>query len=776
MAGDCVEVAADMLKKTTIWLRGLIAIAVIENGLDAVAQTEKSPKDSSSAKASKAAPAKPDLAKADAQAKAAAKAEAEAAGLNMPKRHAFDLAPEKAERFKKYLPKAFSKLTNRDRFHIVTVGDGDVDSNLRNPTADELKHTFTATFANELAMQFYYTGGVRVLKPDAKKAGKKGKVETPEAARLGPEITIRLLARDEGVMLHAMQTMTAQGFENPVDLVIVSFGLNDALGGVSLAQYAKALQNVIQAARAKGAEVVLVGPALPVTDPAEESLGVARPYADTMREIASDSGALFVDAGDLASLVSIPEAVKEPEQIFEQIVTQYRRFCDHNDPAGAVHPKAEFFSSLGNRIYATLTRGPDTSPWQLSDAMLSVQAADKVTLHYQLKNTSDKEETLAVLPLVSHGWRPKDASPEVTLKPGESKPVEVVYSSQSPTFPPHEPTMRLPVLLSGGGMSRIEDVRAEIRPFAFLWKLDTLFNQEKSFALENLLINTSGAPLKASWTATWLGQKRTGEASLAAGEKKLLEISFDLPASTESWRQVGPLSMEIKSGDITLHFDRSIEVSRNIGLKKTLALTPLSSPEKAPAGDAGAGVSLRIDADPDSLFLIYELGGMNIEDRGTGKGAFGYELGIDARSYGKRLGVGAISALRLYGKAADGSYDFETPEPWAFGDGYAALFDPHYIRGQLSSSATGSRRLTITVPRSYFYNHEWAIGNGNSQVGIRTTLAFWKGPRDGVPNGDYPADQTFTLIANGRHHDDAEGLAVLELTEKPTARWTVNPF
>ena len=32
------------------------------------------------------------------------------------------------------------------------------------------------------------------------------------------------------------------------------------------------------------------------------------------------------------------------------------------------------------------------------------------------------------------------------------------------------------------------------------------------------------------------------------------------------------------------------------------------------------------------------------------------------------------------------------------------------------------------------------------------------------------------LVTNGRHPDDAEGLAVLELTEKPTARWTVIPY
>ena len=81
--------------------------------------------------------------------------------------------------------------------------------------------------------------------------------------------------------------------------------------------------------------------------------------------------------------------------------------------------------------------------------------------------------------------------------------------------------------------------------------------------LESVRRNPIPSPARASEP----GQKRTGEASLAAGEKKPLEISFDLPASADPWRQAGPLTMEIKSGETTLHFDRTIEVSRNIGLR-----------------------------------------------------------------------------------------------------------------------------------------------------------------------------------------------------------------
>ena len=73
----------------------------------------------------------------------------------------------------------------------------------------------------------------------------------------------------------------------------------------------------------------------------------------------------------------------------------------------------------------------------------------------------------------------------------------------------------------------------------------------------------------------------------------------------------------------------------------------------------------------------------------------------------------------------------------------------------------------VSLPRIYLYRHEWAVGNGNSQFGINTRLAF------ASKEGSFTPDNTWSLTLNGKHGDDAEGLAVLELTDKPTTRWTV---
>ena len=211
-----------------------------------------------------------------------------------------------------------------------------------------------------------------------------------------------------------------------------------------------------------------------------------------------------------------------------------------------------------------------------------------------------------------------------------------------------------------------------------------------------------------------------------------------------------PLNFAVSSNGVRQMFDRYIEITRNFGLKEAV---PLSAAD----GQASA-VTMRTDADGMKLFLTLDLTGVDLVDDVTGK-AFTCLLNLDARSYGQRLTAGATAALRITGKAGDGAAEIAPIEPWAFGSGYAAEFDTKEIQAVLSSSAGGSRRLTITLPKSYLYRHEWALQNGNSEIGINLRLSG--GGRD------------YFLTRSTRQSDDAESLSVLELTDKPTRRWTV---
>ena len=695
-----------------------------------------------------------------------------APNLLPPRKENFDLSPEQAERFKKYLPKTFAKLVARDPVHIVAIGDSVVDMYLYDDSNGDWLHAYPAMFAKQLAAQFFYPGGVRIIAP------RPGKAARDRPLR-GPEITVRNLGRGGKTMIHAMQTITTQGFENQPDIVMVSFGINDATMGLGLATYARALQEVVDTVRSKGAEVMLLGPTVTVGEPPEEAMASTRPYSSMMREIAEDNSLFFADLGDLSALVSIPPEKKAPEVVFDECVRQYRRFFNHGEKEDFIHPRPEMHAILGRKIYSELTQGPKPAPFTVTTGTASMESADKFTLAFQIQNTGKEDASFIVLPMVVPAWKPQDATPDVELKAGASADLKVTYTRRSEppsqlALSPHEPYLRLPVFVSGAGTTRIVEVRADVRPVAVLWKTDTLFNQEGEFTLEHLLVNTSGAEAKVRWSAEWMGQTRSGDATLAADAKEPMAFKLALPAEDTPPRQRRPMTMKISCNGVEIAITRDIEIARNIGLKQPVPLTPSSSDSAVPAA-GGPSVRLKFDADPKSLYATFEITGIALEDSGTPQGALGVEMSVDARSFGKRLGFGATDAVRLNATAADGPCTMVNVQPWAWGTGYGALYDPAHMKATLSSGAQGVRRVNVVIPRPYLYLHEWALGNGNSQLGVNTSIMFWRGPREGAPQGDFPADLLFSLVRNYHHRDDAEGLAVLELTEKPTRRWTVIP-
>jgi hypothetical protein len=215
---------------------------------------------------------------------------------------------------------------------------------------------------------------------------------------------------------------------------------------------------------------------------------------------------------------------------------------------------------------------------------------------------------------------------------------------------------------------------------------------------------------------------------------------------------------------VSLRWERSITAAQNIGLEKDLSLTALKPGKGA--------VNLRVDADATSLFLTFDLEKLDLEADAAGT-ALVAQVNLDARSYGKRLLSGNTEVIQVQTSAGDGAGAVGPIAPWAFGTGYGMRFDSAGVQARLTSSPQGARRLSITLPRSYLYLHEWALGNGNSQLGINARLSLWQGPHDDQKQGSFPAERTFMLTQNGRVRDDAEGLAVLELTDKPTTRWSV---
>jgi hypothetical protein len=277
-----------------------------------------------------------------------------------------------------------------------------------------------------------------------------------------------------------------------------------------------------------------------------------------------------------------------------------------------------------------------------------------------------------------------------------------------------------------------------------------------------------------------MGQNISGDFKTAGRSQSPFKIKLTMPAATTGVeRAKGTLGMVVTTASGASHFDREIEVVRNLSLKQSLPLLSAASyareemsPPAAPSGTV-PGVAFRADADSNAFFLTYDIYGYNLQDNPQSGNALNVDINLDARSYGKRLGPGSTDAIRVIASAADGDADVAPLPPWCFGTGYGMYYDESQVKAKLSSRPDGARRLTITLPRSYLYLHEWAMGNGNSEVGINTTLSLWQsGETAGAPWNLL----SFALTFNARHRDDAESLAVLELADAPTGRWTVRMY
>lgn len=683
---------------------------------------------------------KPDLATLQA---AAREAEAKMPTPTVKLQSYFDLAPVQRDRWQKFLPETLLKLTRRERVQIVVLGDAILDGAKVEGDSDPLLKSFAGVFANALATQFYYTGGVRVIRPGSSLRSKDSMV-------MGPEILLQPVRTSS--IVSAASALATVGFQGRPDLVLVAHGLEDGMAGITTTDVATALRSLLDTARTNRLELIVAGPIPQVAAPEERSLALTRGVSSVMREFCGKAKVLFADLGDFSRLIAPAEGTHEAHLLFPALVQQYQSRLN-SVPAGEVAtPSADMHTAMGRILFEDVMNGAPAMDWKLSDANATLEGQGKLNLEFQIANTSREALQMTVLPLVPRGLKLKDASPDHTLAAGAKQVVKMSYTiTDTLQLPQHDGNMRLPVLVIAGKQSRISDLVVPLRPFSVAWNARTAFNQEAEFSPDLELENSTGGKLSAAWELSWDGKKQEGKATLDANGAETLKIALALPAGDKApFRQRLPLNFAVNANGVRQIFDRYVEITRNFGLKQPVPLT-------AADGESSA-VTLRADADGMKLFLTLDLTGVDLADDASGK-AWTCLLNLDARSYGQRLTPGATAALRITGKAGDGAAVIDPIAPWAFGSGYAAEFEVKEIQAVLSSSASGTRRLTITLPKSYLYRHEWALANGNSQLGINVRLTG--GGRE------------YFLTRSSRQGDDAESLSVLELTDKPTQRWTV---
>lgn len=682
-------------------------------------------------------PGKPTL---DALKTAALEAEKRLPAAAVAPRNYFEMTDAQRQRLTQWLPRTLLKLTRRERLHIVLLGDGMLDGAEAPGNADPLLASFPGVFAKLLCTQFYYTGGVRIYRPDGTKAPKERKI-------MGPEIVLQPV--EVSSMVQAAAALTSEGFRGAPDLIIVALGFEDALASTPLQDVEAGLRGMIGAAKAKKIDVLAAGPMLQAAEPAEASLALTRGVASVIAEACAEEGVLFSDLGDLARLIAPPPELAEGYRSFPVLARQYQSRL----VGGALHNASPAGTSLhhamGEILFQDVMDGMPKVPWEVGNIRGGPLDGTRFQLTAELKNSGMSPLRLTLLPLPTTLARPQDASPDVILAAGGSQAVSIIYSRSST---PDESKLRLPLMVISGSTARIHDLVTPVRPVGVVMKSRTTYNHEGVFNPGIEMLNEGAARFVGSWNLEFGGQKMAGKLDLPADAHETPDVKLDLAMTAGSTvRQTRPLTFQIETAGRKSDFSRKIEIIRNLGLRQEI---PLSAED-----GRVTGAKLQFDADGQKLFVTCDLNGIDLIDNGGSGIAYEATLHLDARRYGQRLTPGAIAGIRILGKAADGEATVQKPAAWAFGTGYAARFEAKEIKATLSSTPAGLRRLTITLPRTYLYDHEWALNNGNSQLGVNFTLRA--------------AGRRLFLTSSSRHPEDAEALAVLELTDKPTLRATV---
>ncbi len=679
----------------------------------------------------------------------------------------FDLTQAQKERLARLLPHSYPKLQKRLPFHVVVLGDAVAGMEGYGPDGGDIEKGYPARFLDQLGAQFYYSGGVRVVKAASNKSPK---AMLPS----GPVITLRSLAGRGGLAVDGLARWAALGANPLPDLVIVGYGSGEAASGADAGAFAANLKALVKTVRATGADVLLVGPTLTANEPEEASLAATRVYAAEVKALAEAEKVAFCDLGDLSGLARLEplpgEPALPPEEIYAAFVAAYKNHFRWSDVEDFSLPQPSLHERLGRLMFRHLLDGDVASAWSIRGAQVSFKSPTAFTLEFSLRNETDVPLRLVVLPLVPPGWVPQDATPDLTLKAGKAKKLEVAYvsSGHGVGIPSSVGDFCLPLFVSDGKVARAEAVIAQAQPLSLTWNPATQYGVEGSFRAAQSVTNRTPVPIKGTaWTATWGGETKSGRVDLPPGVPTELPVNFDLKGDGDFPRRTDVMKLSVAVNGLSMNWERRVQIVRNIGLKQAIPLLPAAGGK-----EASPPVTVRFEADSTALYVTADIGGLALEDDQAGT-ALVAELGLDARRFGVRLGPGAIAPTSYRLGVADGFGETSKIAPWAFGSGYAAAYDPGAMPIRLQSGAAGSHRILWVVPRSYLYLHDFTPGNGNSHLGISLGLSFYRQALNGGAGGGFPAEMRYSLAQNGRNPVDAESLVVLELSQKPTQRWTV---
>ncbi len=715
---------------------------------------------------------------------------------------AYPLTLEQRERLKQYLPRTFPKLEDRAPVHVVALGDDVMGGYTPLPTAWESNNplfSYCGAFLSQLAREFFYPGGVRLLNPP-----KGGTAKLTEY--LGDEIALENLTTIDGTVFDGLRRACTDAFLHEPDLVLVQYGIYDAFTFLSIDTYKRALQEIVDAARSARADLILFGPPLVNYGGGAMEWGIERPYATAAREVAAANGVLFIDLGrHLSRFGGGVDPDTHPAAAMEIVGDRLERIFHYGPELTVrerVHPSLRVHQFLGEAVFADLKDGPPP-PGFTHTAVASYGNDGSIGVSVIARNqtTEEKKGSMGGL-AVGGAMLPSEAGQRFTVAAGTATQLEFRFRRPevgksrdgSPLFFPLEPSDefgRFAFFLEDSVASEVVDLPVRIGPVSALWNSRQFVNVSDRMRVEWDLVNGTDKALSGTFQvgmADRVGQPTPFSVS-PLGVKTVFSIfDFVAPAGVSLFQQ--DLWIQLDVDGKVVRFSREMESSRDLVLGEEMKMRAWRdyanlgpAVETVAQRRASESVSVRFEADAKALYIVAKLDGVSLPDLGD-QAALQAKLFLDARPSDEVRTFGPVEPVLIYAKSRDGRGFTPSLELGSFGKGYDMILDPKGIASALRTDGEGARLLEIRVPRTYLHRHEWDLDSPEAMLGMRLELTV----ADPDPNAvtPFPAANRFETnsptfayedrMVRGFHENDARSLMTLRLIRQPVESWSVRVY
>ncbi len=245
--------------------------------------------------------------------------------LEAPPEKDFELTAEQRARMQRFLPHALAKLDRREPIHMVSLGDSVTRYISHDEHEGDTHLAYEGIFASELAKLFFYTGGVRDIKPAM---GQPAKSDTSA----GPEITLQNMGLGGRISMHSLARTTTDAFVERPSIMTIGYGINDAYNRIALKDYLRAYEESAALAPTNGCDVIFLGPSTMLGLDADlKPLASTLHYSSALQDLAARLGILYYDLATITtSGPGLDPAASDTEAITAYNAGLAKRYHTHS--------------------------------------------------------------------------------------------------------------------------------------------------------------------------------------------------------------------------------------------------------------------------------------------------------------------------------------------------------------------------------------------------------------------------------------------------------------